>query len=134
MAPFQIVNGFQPYTSPEGGVAHGWKGDVIELDDTQAERLVALGAVVPFDPDAPTVDPDADAPAPLDLDTAETVDVARFILDAKPSIKDLVSMVESGDEDGVQARAQLVLDAEDSATEGDPRAGLVKALTALGAQ
>lgn len=134
MAPFQIVNGFQPYTSLEGGVAHGRKGDVIELDDEQAERLVALGAVVEYDPDAPTVDPAGSAPAPLDLDTADTVTVARFILDTKPSIKELVALVESGDEDGVQDRAQRVLDAEDSATEGHPRAGLVKALTALGAQ
>jgi hypothetical protein len=55
--PYVVRHVEVPFTAPDGERVFGRRGETVELNDADAERLVALGSVVPPGTDiSPPVD------------------------------------------------------------------------------
>lgn len=99
-------------------------GQLLDLNDEDYLRLKAAGAVVDAD-DVQTLGED-DAVELLDVRTASVEDLSDWIKQDGPNINDVVQASE-----GEPDLAQKLLEAENKASDGDPRKSVVDGLTAV---
>lgn len=94
------------------------RGETVNVSDEDYARGLETGAFVP----------DADDPqnSELDLATASIQELAEWISEDKPKVQEVVDAAE-GDADV----ASRLLDAENLVTGNQPRAGVLKGLTAV---
>lgn len=100
------------------------RGDSISVTEEESERGDALGAFVDS--------PGREAPAPVEtqegliLNEAGVDELVAWLEEKKPNVKDTVEAA-NGDTEA----ARRILQAEDTATGGDPRKGVVDRLGAI---
>jgi hypothetical protein len=99
-----------------GKMRRAMRGDVVEVNEHDYQRGLALGAFVEKDEETGEV--------VLEVSTASVAELAEWIAEDKPSINSLLE-----EANGDAALAQRLLDAENEATGGQPRKGLVEGLT-----
>lgn len=97
------------------------RGDTIELDDVQYQRGNAHGAFVT---DEDRAAQEATGEQELVIETATVQQLAEWIEEDKPNVNDTVGA--SGGDAAVAAR---IMEAENMATGGKPRSGVVEGLT-----
>jgi ABC-type transport system substrate-binding protein len=95
------------------------RGQTVELSDADYERAERYGAIEGVE--APT----AEVEAPPGTDTG-VVETAEWIKTSKPTVDETVAEAEGDPE-----KAKQVLEAENVATGGQPRRGVVDGLTQL---
>lgn len=93
------------------------RGETVELSDNDYERAERYGAIEGAEPVAESVE------APPGTDTS-VVETAEWIKSSKPTVDETVAEAEGDPE-----KAKQVLEAENVATGGQPRRGVVDGLT-----
>lgn len=106
-------------------VRHALRGDTVDIPRAEdAERGTRAGAFVPeeVEQESPVVEEEVDA----GLDFTSHDGLVAWFREARPSIHEVVDAAE-----GDQEKAQLLLAAEETATGGQPRKGVVSGLNRI---
>lgn len=117
----------------DGRREYGFQGQLVDLPSDVEKRLDENGELHPkgWSPDAPGAAPDGDTPAPAeapDPGTAEQAELVAWLTSGppKPKPSDVVALA-----DGDADYAEVLLDAEKAAHDGEGRKTVVEPLQAI---